>query len=281
MKTSTTVFAASAPLALFGSLALVAFVQEERPAAPAPAASATSAVQIELYEVAMRREPKTEGVTLFGNAGTDLKIAVVVPGASLLRLDEEKSKIAKWTDDAGTDLTPTEDSWWFWAQMDGRWDEEARMDLATLTLHTDRLPASGANRITLESTLVFVDAGDLTTSDVAAPLTLGAKFTLAGVEMKVAALSEIEDSETVVRQIELQSSKPLDALQSMVMKDAEGNEIVCEEMGSGSMGMFGKTTYSYYYGLGKAVDAATITATYYARMGTVEVPLKLSAGVGL
>jgi hypothetical protein len=84
-----------------------------------------------------------------------------------------------------------------------------------------------------------------------------------------------------VRQIELQSSKPLDALQSMVMKDAEGNEIVCEEMGSGEMGMFGKTTYSYYYGLGKAVDAATITATYYARMGTVEVPLKLSAGVGL
>jgi hypothetical protein len=277
MKT-TTAFAASAPLALFGSLALVAFVQEERPAAPAPAASGA---QIEIYEVAMRREPKTEGVTLFGNAGTDVKVAVVVPGASLLKLDEEKSKLVKWTDDAGTDLTPSEDSWWYWAQMDTRWDDEPRMELATLTLHTDRLPASGANRINLESTLVFVDAGDLTTSDVTAPLTIGSKFNLAGVDVKVASVSEVEDSETVVRQIELQSSKPLDALQSLTMKDAEGNEFVCEKMGSGSMGMFGKTTYSYYYGLGKAVDAATLTATYFARMGTVEVPLKLSVGVGL
>jgi hypothetical protein len=276
MKTTTTAFAASAPLALLGSLALVALVQDERPATPA-----ASGAQIELYEIAIRREAKTEGVTLFGNAGVDLKVAVVVPGASLLRLDEEKTKLAKWTDDAGNDLTPSEDSWWFWAQMDGRWDEEARMDLATLTLHTDRLPGSGANRIVLESTVVFVDAGDLTTTDVQAALTVGSKFTLAGVDVKVSSVSEVEDSETVVRQIELQSSKPLDALQSLTFKDADGTEIVSESMGSGSMGMLGKTTYSYYYGLGKAVDAATLSATYYARMGTVEVPVKVSVGVGL
>jgi hypothetical protein len=280
MKHAATPFVAVAPLALLGTLVALAALQDSRP--PAASAPGASAARVDVYEFTTRRQPKIEGVTLYGSEGVEIKLAVEVPGASLLAIDEDATVLRGWADDQGTNLAPSdEDSFFHWAQMDTRWDEEERMDVATLTVRTERLPVAGAERVKLDATLVFVDAADLTTKDVTTPIAKGSKFELAGVAAEITEVTAVEDSDEWAVQVAITTKKPLAALQGLVFKDAEGAEIPSDDYGSSSMSMFGSKSYTYYYMLGRAVDSATLSASYYARMGTVEVPLALDLGVGL
>jgi len=279
VSTPFAAFAPVAPLVLVGTLVALAALQDSRP--PAAAASTAGATRVEVYEFAVRRQPKIEGITLYGSEGLEIKLAVEVPGKSLLSIDEERTTLRTWADDQGTSLAPAEDDFFHWAQMDTRWDDDERMDVATLALRTASLPVAGAQRVKLDATLVFVDAGDLTTRDVSAAIAKGSKFELAGQNVEISEVNAVEDSDEWAVQVAFTTKAPLDALQTLVFKDAEGNEIASDDYGSSSMSMFGKKTYTYYYMLGRAVDSATLSATYYARMGHVEVPLALELGVGL
>jgi hypothetical protein len=52
-------------------------------------------------------------------------------------------------------------------------------------------------------------------------------------------------------------------------------------MGTGSFGMGGKKTYTKRFGLPKRLAVVNLRIVSYVKMATIEVPIKLSMGLGL
>ena len=249
---------------------------------PAQDDGASDGIALAPYQISVTKECDIEGIESFSQTGLALKVGVHVPGKPFLDVVEDKVEVRRFVDSTGRDLAPgMEEGFFNGIGLASRFDDDD-MTKGTLEINTATLPARGAKSVTLDATAALLSARDLTDASAAVTFAKGTKFTLGGIDFEISEVEAVDDGwGDAVQQITLQSKKPLTAIQSWTILDAEGNEVEHDDRGSGSFGFAGKMTYSQSLGPHRALDGGTLRVSYYATLEEVAVPLDLEIGLGL
>jgi hypothetical protein len=222
--------------------------------------------------------------------GTSLTFALDEPQQSILGVETKDCKITAFRDDRGTDLIPDDDdrerARRNRAMNPGFGQEEepisAEVDpaghRATITVHSPRLPAGGANRILVEVVLAVRYAkGEKTVEQKDVNLKLD-KLT-AG-PYGVVVMSQ-DDANQGFRQgggtqVILFHQGPLRDVKKIAFIGPDGQEIRATASGSGQSG----STYQTYYSLAKKVETCTIRLTVPETIETVHMAVAINTGIG-
>lgn len=237
-------------------------------------AAPQDAATLEPFELTVRRAVLTPGIDLFEEPGVEIRAAARTPGRKILSIDKDASKVAGWTDDAGTDLShgaPTD--FFFWVDVES-WGEPAEASI--VKFKTETVPDARAQRITLKGTLGLVTASKTKQDTATVALEKGKQLEVAGLKLK---LSDVEDQGGQVS-LTIETSTPLDAIQEVTFADGAGKEIEAEDMGSGSFGFGGKFTYSKSWLLDRRAPKIELTVSYWSDLETTRVPIDMSLGAG-
>ena len=236
--------------------------------------------QTEVLKLTVSREPSIEGMKVFGGRGLELEVGVLVKDKTLLAIDFEQCKLHRFVDDKGTDLSEGAlgPGGFKWVQM-VTYGAEAT-DACMLKLETFTLPAKRAGRIELEAEIALKCASGSQKEEAKVQLKKGAEIDCGPVPLKIRSVEEVDFGDSKFS-VQLVSDRPMDEIKAVEFLDADGKPVGAQQMGTGSFGFAGNMTYTRSYGLSKRLDAATIRVISYAKTEILNVPLKLSIGMGL
>jgi len=257
-------------------------------------------MEVHAISVAKKMPPGEKGQMMWGGMdqeGTRVTLLVQVPDYSIMALDEEASKLTRFSDDKNTDLLKTAPktggmagnlSWDMMGSIEPTLPPiRARMTESTgkwvlIDCSTPNLPASQTQTIALEGELVLqCGQGAKTSEHKSIPLDGSGKFTAGGVTVTVQKAAEGGGfggmgQETKMR-IAFVSNKSLDGVISYTFFDAQENEIEWQDGGS----MWGGNTHTEYFNLAEEVDSLTIQLEEYEKIETITLPVSLKVGLGL
>jgi hypothetical protein len=270
----TLVFGGGAALAQKGA-------EKAKPAAKAKEGAKGGAVTVELVglEITKPAPEKNEGGVrmISGNEGVRLKLRLIDPSNSIVSIDQKASKIASFKDDKGTDLMREKGGFGPDPFSAHKFGEEA---LSEVEIQQPGVPAKGATKLQLKGELVVIRAsGETTVEQKNLALKKDGKITVGPVPLTI---DSVEDSGfgEMKLSVTLTTNKSMDAIKKIEFADAGGKAIEQQNMGSGSFGFGGQTTYQRTVGLAKKLDKATVRITHYGKQEAVKVPLELEFGVG-
>ena len=220
--------------------------------------------------------------------GTSLTFALDEPQRSILSVETKDCKITRFRDDRGTDLVPDgkeppgggmpgvprpgQDEGPFTAEVDPSGHR------VTVTVHTPRLPAGGANRLVVETVLVVRYArGEKTFEHKDVSLKLD-KFAAGPYSLVVMAQDDSNRNfgQVGVTQVILFHQGPLRDVKKIAFIGPDGQEIQARVSGSGQSG----SVYHTYYSLAKKVETCTIRITGPETVETVSMAVEINTGVG-
>ena len=255
---------------IFGALIAVSLVST----------AAAQGAETEVLKLTVARKPSIEGLKVFGEPRVELEVGVRVPGKPLLSVDLDQSKLLRFVDDKGTDLSEGAlgPGGFKWVQM-VTYGAEAT-DACMLKLETFTLPAKRAGRIELEAEIALKCASGSQKEEAKVQLKKGAEIDCGPVPLKIRSVEEVDFGDSKFS-VQLVSDRPMDEIKAVEFLDADGKPVGAQQMGTGSFGFAGNMTYTRSYGLSKRMDAATIRVISYAKTEILNVPLKLSVGMGL
>lgn len=237
-------------------------------------------VAVEPVQLTVRHKPTLEGVKVFGEPGLELQVAVKATGKPILSVADDKCKLTRWVADDGTDLKAGAPTGFFnWVRMSQAFRDEP-VDSALLDIRTETLPGKKAQRFELEAVVALISATGSQEKKAKVELKKGTKIGCAPIPLTIGSVDQSSFGGSALN-VQLSSEEPMDAIKAIEFFDAQGKKIDAKSMGSGSFGFGGKKTYTKTFGLPKKMAAVTIKITAYEKMETIEVPLKLSVGIGL
>jgi hypothetical protein len=220
--------------------------------------------------------------------GTSLTLMLDEPQQSILSVEARDCKITKFRDDKGTDLVPDAKDLVEGAMpMNPPFGPEegpvsAEVDpaghRATVTVHSPRLPAGGANRLLLEAILVVRYArGERTVEQKNVNLKLD-KLTAGPYSFVV--MSQ-DDSNRGFAQgggtlVSLFHQGPLRDIKKVAFIGPDGQEIAARASGGGQTG----SAYHTNYLLSKKVETCTIRLTAPETIETMNMAVGINTGIG-
>jgi hypothetical protein len=224
--------------------------------------------------------------------GTSLTFALDEPQQSILGVETNDCKITAFRDDRGTDLVPDDEDRNRARRnmaMNPQFGQDedpisAEVDpaghRATITVHSPRLPAGGANRLLLETVLVVRYAkGEKTVEQKHVNLKLD-KLAAGPYSMIVASQDDANRGFGQFgqggTQVMLFHQGPLHDLKKIAFIGPDGQEITARVSGSGQSGNVHHTNYS----LTKKVETCTIRLTVPETIETVHMAVSINTGVG-
>jgi hypothetical protein len=220
--------------------------------------------------------------------GTSLTFMLDEPQQSIVGVETRDCKITKFRDDKGTDLAPdAKDPVGGEMPMNPPFGPEeglvsAEVDpaghRATVTVHSPRFPAGGANRLLLEAILVLRYArGERTVEQKNVNLKLD-KLTAGPYSLVV--MSQDDSKTGFVQgggtQVILFHQGPLRDIKKVAFIGPDGQEIAARASGSGQSG----SVYQTYYSLSKHVETCTIRLTAPETIETVNIAIAVNTGIG-
>ena len=233
--------------------------------------------------------------------GTRITLLVQVSDYSIVALDEEASRLTRFSDDKNTDLLKTDSGTGgimgnLMGGMMGNMEPnqppiQARMMRNTtgkqifIDCSAPNCPAPGTQTITLEGRIILqCGQGVKMTEHKNVPLDGSGKFTAGGVSVAI----KKEESggfgntfggmgQEMKMRISFTSNKPLDGVISYTFLDTNGNEIEWQD--GGWMGT--NQTHTEYFSLAEEVDSLTIQLEEYETIETITLPVSLKVGLGL
>lgn len=212
-------------------------------------------------------------------AGTTVALQVVRPSGGLISFDRDASRLEIFADDRGTNLLVKKG---FMSPGFGAWtriSDDGRV--AMLEVNGGALPSSGARQIDIKGNLVFKVATEKKTfQQKKVSLTAGTKIQAGPIAFTIKEVGKPGWGDEPV-QITLEAKQEVDSLFSVRFLDDAGREIKSAAASSSRMKMFNSVVVEKSYRLAEKVDSLTIELTYWMDMQTVELPLDLSASVGL
>lgn len=239
-----------------------------------------AAIVVEPVQLTVRRKPTIEGVETFQQPGLELQLAVKVPGKPILAVDADKSRIVTFVDDVGTDLKKGAPTGFFsWVSLVSAFRDEPT-ETALLDVKTETLPAGKATRIELDAVVAIVSAKGTEQKSQKVALQKGSKITCGPVPMAIGDVEDVQFGDSVVS-VGITSSQSMDAVKAVQFLDADGKQMAAQAMGESSFGFAGSKTFTKTFGLPKKLAEFTVRIVSHANMETIEVPVKLSIGVGL
>jgi hypothetical protein len=237
-------------------------------------------VQVETVQLTVRHKPTIDGVKVFGDPGLEMQVAVLLPGKPILAVDPEKSRIVSFVDDVGTDLKAGAPTGFFsWVSMSSAFRDEP-VPSALLDIKTKTLPAAKAQRLEIDAVVALITASGTQQKSAKVALKKGTKIDFGPIPMMIGSVEKSSFGGSVIN-VQISSEQRMDAIKEIVFLDAKGKQIDAKSMGTGSFGMGGKKTYTKRFGLPKRLAVVNLRIVSYAKMATIEVPIKLSMGLGL
>ncbi len=239
---------------------------------------AQSTVQrVEPVSLTVRRQPKIEGVKLFGEPGVELQLAALVRSKPILSVDAAASELVRFVDDKGTDLAAGAPKGFFsWIRLGNAFRDEPT-ETCLLDVRTETLPAVGATRLEFEAKVALVTASGTVSAEQELRLEKGAKITCGPSPMRLGDVEEDDDGVDV----QVVSDAPMDAVKEIAFLDGAGRVIPSSSRGSGSFGFAGKKTYTRSFRVTGAARIVKLRVVAHADVEKVVLPVKLSMGVGL
>jgi hypothetical protein len=256
--------------------------------APLSSAQAEGKGKAEVVSLSVSKSSAKDDKDLVPNYGLPVRIGILatLPESGIVRLEEKKSKVTKFSDDKGTDLlqkkAKSKDDFFGDPGPIGAFPKVGK-DLKTcyLEIQSQTVPASGAKSLTLEGTLLFMTGKgqDVDKQEIKEPKR-GATFKIGTASFRIDDVGKPKFGDAPFQVI--LSSKEGARVVKVRFLDADGKEIESSSPGSGTSS-FGDSepTYSWTYDLKREVKSFTVEATLWKQVATVEVPLKLTVTLGL
>ncbi len=224
-----------------------------------------------------KKDPSSEfgqGLSQMRSPGLEVDLYFVVPGATVLSLDNEQSKATLKSSD-GTELPLTE-------QFDGLFDVSIREegDRGIISFKSEELPPKKTTTLAIDGTFALIVGKDLKTVDSELKLMEGATVKMGPVEATVDSVGEAF-GDPYKQTVQLSSKKPFDSIKSIEFLDAKGEVIESADAGSGSFGFNGDYTYNRSWQLASEAKSVKMRISYFAKTDTLKLPAKLEFGVGL
>ncbi len=213
--------------------------------------------------------------------GTKVGLLVTSSDKTIVKLDEEKSKVIVFSDDQETDLIKVKGRF---GKKSGvfRMTSKAKDGKAVIThVESSGVPKKGTKTLTLKGGLVVSLASK--SKEVRSELTVlkkGEKLVVGEDAFEVNSLRKPDWGDDPI-QVELKSSVSYKDFKGLHFYDTKGNKIESERSGSGSMGIFGKRTYTVSFNLKKKVDKIVLAVDEWSDLEVVKVPFNFTIGAGL
>ena len=213
--------------------------------------------------------------------GTKVGLLVTSSDKAIVKLDEEKSKVTVFSDDQETDLIKVKGRF---GRKSGvfRMTSEAKDGKAIIThVESSGVPKKGAKNLTLKGGLVVSLASK--SKEVRSELTVlkkGEKLVLGEDAFEINSLGKPDWGDDPI-QVELKSSVSYKDFKGFHFYDSEGNKVESNRSGSGSMGIFGKRTYTVSFNLKKKVDKIVLAVDEWSDLEIVKIPFDFTIGAGL
>ena len=213
--------------------------------------------------------------------GTKVGLLVTSSDKAIVKLDEEKSKVTVFSDDQETDLIKVMGRF---GRKSGvfRMTSEAKDGKAFIThVESSGVPKKGAKNLTLKGGLVVSLASK--SKEVRSELTVlkkGEKLVVGEDAFEVNNLGKPDWGDDPI-QVELKSSVSYKDFKGFHFYDSEGNKVESNRSGSGSMGIFGKRTYTVSFNLKKKVDKIVLAVDEWSDLEVVKIPFDFTIGAGL
>ena len=237
---------------------------------------------------------------------TCVTLLVQMPDHLIVALDDEASKLTRFSDDKNTDLLQKKEAAPRTGGIEGNLmgsttnmttmvrdmgptPIQARMmgmhgtaqKKVLIDCSAPNRPASGTQTIALEGQIVLqCGQGTKTTEHKNIPLDGSGKFETGGITVAVKKENRPPFGgfgSEMKMQIAFTSNKPLDNIVSYEFLDAQGNEIEWQQSGWMGMGQ----TQTRYFNLAEEVDSLTIQLEEYEKIETITLPVSLKVGLGL
>ncbi len=214
--------------------------------------------------------------------GTKVVVLVAVDEGGIIKLDERKSRLTKFSDDKGTDLLaakPDKDS--FSSGPIGSFPKYSRdRKGCVVDLQAHASPAPGAKSLLVEGTLAFSvgkDQEGIKQEKVDAKKDTVFKAGAASFRITEAGKNDFGDDPM---KIALESKDGL-KIAKIRFLDAAGKEIESRLGSHGSMSFGGDATYSWDYTLKQMQTTVTVEVTLWKKVELIQVPVKLNVSLGL
>jgi hypothetical protein len=213
--------------------------------------------------------------------GTALAL-LVESATSMIKFDEEASKIDSFTDDKGNDLLVKAKGSFQNVGFGSfpKISEDGRS--ALLEISGGGVPAPGSSTVNAKGTLVFQMASQKKAIK-SAPFELkkGTPVKVGDIELKVQSAGKPSFGEDAL-EVEFQTGdKAVTMLAGVKFYDAAGKELESQGAGSSSMGFGNKYTYGRSYSLKEAVKGKVVLEfEVWTDLKEAKLPFSIAAGVG-
>ena len=216
--------------------------------------------------------------------GTTIALLVSAPKGGLIAFDDDASELKLFLDDKRSDLLKAKPA----DEMFGRdagfgmmpsISEDGKYCL--VEANVVGVPTEGSTRLAVGGDLVVkmaTEKKDFTAESVA--LKKGTKVEAGSIPMTISEAGEPDWGDAPLA-ITLEAKTSLDTVADIQFFDVDGKEIESETAGESSMGFGNQVTVDRTYNLGRKVDTANITITYWTDLKNVTVPFQVVVGVGL
>lgn len=219
---------------------------------------------------------ETFGIDLafFGTfSRTSLAIEFTREAGGIIGIDDDRSRLARFTDDRGTDLV-RKDS--FGGPFEGmpRISSDGRH--LVFALPSDALPDAGATRLGAAGVL-GVRVGDGIQDFVARDVDLqqGETFSLGGFDFRIESAGPSEWGEG--HALTLSSKRDLAGIVRYALILDDGREHPLDP----SMSMSGMGAWQQSFEMERAIERASLRITCWKNLQVLEIPFEVQAGIGL
>jgi hypothetical protein len=263
-------------------LALGLSVRGDTPATPPapPGAAPPPVIEVRGLRLAGPEYPAgREILRPFGwTPGLAVALLVTRPAGPLIALDEEDSRVTRFTDDKGTNLLAGERrsfSSGFRAATMAK-DGSAAM----LELNAPGLPAKGFKELAVQGVLVFRTATQQRTVQQVVALRPGTPITVLPFPLTVAEVSKISGG-NMQQLIGLEGGRQIFDIISIKFINAAGIEVEASETGWSSNVASGRQTVRKFYNLAQKSDTLLFRITLWADAHDVPTPVDFKFGLGM
>jgi hypothetical protein len=248
--------------------------------AAAPAAKAPTVEVRGLRVVAAGYGDGMRGLRAFNwSKGVTLALLVQIPDGGIIDLDDDASKLDKFTDDKGTNLLVGGDTW---GKVGiGGFASISKDGKACLAeLNGKSVPIKGATQVWASGTLVLKCASKKkTVQHKKIALKKGTKIPGA-IPFTIDKVGKPDWGDAAL-QVTLAAKQDLSSVAEIKFFDAQGKEIESSSAGSSSMRMGPVVNIKRSFNLKKKATNVTIAVTYWTDMRIVKLPFNVKTGVGM
>ena len=216
--------------------------------------------------------------------GTSLTVRLSMPHKRIVKVDKDTSKLVRFTDDKGTDLTKSRRRWrQIWLSPFARISTDGHD--CVVDVMGSSAPAPGARELRLKANIVLLCGTDeRTVEQKGVALEPGSAIAVGPVPMKIAApgrdgqfITGFGNRPKPKTQFKLTSKVSRDKIAKLAFIGPDGREMKYRRAASSRS----SGNYWALYVMDEKVERATVRITYYAKSERVTVPVDLSIGLGL